>query len=579
MSYTPLHNIVLSGTPEVSEDIQIGDDVLLASGSALNWDAGAATISYDNGDDVLVSDAAIRVSIAPSDDDDLVNKAYVDGVATGLDVKDSCRVATSAAVTLSGPGASIDGVSMNNGDRVLVKNQGDAEENGIYVFNGAASAMTRAEDADSDAKVTAGMFTFIEEGTHADQGWVLTTNNPIDLGVTELAFSQFSNAVIVSTLDSLTDVDVTGAADGALLRYDSAGGGGWADTTNMILSDNGQLQLSTQGVTGGLAIGGDTLLYRYQAGVLLSGTTFAVNGDLIMAASNSDVYFNAQNNAANQVIKAKLVADANDRLAIQVDGKMLWGDGTNAADVNLYRSAADVLKTDDSLEVASELYLSGSGSSIVMNNQNSATNLIVYSKLAGDVDARVAMQADGKMIFGDGTAAPDVNLYRASADNLETDDDFTAANLFSGGDLDVQGMVKLGASDVIQLEENGAAELEISGGDVRVADDLHVDGVAHMHAGLRFDAINAISANATLSDSTDHIVLVDSSGGAVTVTLPAAPVSGTIYQIKDSGGSAEANNITVAGNGNNIDGAADFVMGVDYQSATVIFDGAAWFLI
>ena len=125
----------------------------------------------------------------------LVSKEYVDAVKVGLDFKDSVRVASTGNVTVSGPGTAIDGVTLSSGDRVLLKNQSTGSENGIYIFNGAASAMTRATDANADAEVTAGLFTFVEEGTaNADNGYVLTTDGTITLGSTSLTFTQFSGA-------------------------------------------------------------------------------------------------------------------------------------------------------------------------------------------------------------------------------------------------------------------------------------------------------------------------------------------------------------------------------------------------
>ena len=135
----------------------------------------------------------------------LVSKEYVDAVKVGLDFKDSVRVATTATVTVSGPGAAIDGITLSSGDRVLLKNQSTASENGIYVFNGAASALTRATDADSSVEVTAGMFTFVEEGTvNADSGFVLTTDGTITVGSTSLAFAQFSGAGQIVAGDGMT---------------------------------------------------------------------------------------------------------------------------------------------------------------------------------------------------------------------------------------------------------------------------------------------------------------------------------------------------------------------------------------
>ena len=138
----------------------------------------------------------------PTAAQDAATKAYVDATRQGLDVKDSVRAATTTNITLSAP-QTIDGVSIIAGDRVLVKDQSTASANGIYVA--AAGAWTRATDADNSAKVPAGIFTFVEEGTaNADTGWVLTTNNPITLGTTSLAFTQFSGAGQVTAGGGLT---------------------------------------------------------------------------------------------------------------------------------------------------------------------------------------------------------------------------------------------------------------------------------------------------------------------------------------------------------------------------------------
>lgn len=131
------------------------------------------------------------ISLAsPSLGTDAVNKDYVDNVLQGLDWKLSVRAASTGALTLSGPGATIDGVTMSNGDRFLAKDQADGAENGIYIFNGAAAAATRAPDADSSAEVTPGMAVSIEEGTvNGDRTFNLVTNAPITLGTTALTFS------------------------------------------------------------------------------------------------------------------------------------------------------------------------------------------------------------------------------------------------------------------------------------------------------------------------------------------------------------------------------------------------------
>ena len=151
----------------------------------------------------------------PTAAQDAATKAYVDATKQGLDVKDSVRVATTANITLSGT-QTIDGVSVIAADRVLVKNQSTASENGLYSV--AAGSWTRTDDANISAEVTAGLFVFVAEGTtNADSGWVLTTNDPITLGTTALSFTQFNGAGAITAGNGLTQtgntIDAVGTAD------------------------------------------------------------------------------------------------------------------------------------------------------------------------------------------------------------------------------------------------------------------------------------------------------------------------------------------------------------------------------
>lgn len=141
---------------------------------------------------------------APTADADAATKAYVDAIKQGLDVKDSVRVASTADIDLGTGGLlTIDGVALDSGDRVLVKNQSTGSENGIY--EAAVGAWSRSSDADADAEVTAGMFTFVAAGsTQADTGWVLTTNDPITVDTTALSFAQFSGAGQITAGDGLS---------------------------------------------------------------------------------------------------------------------------------------------------------------------------------------------------------------------------------------------------------------------------------------------------------------------------------------------------------------------------------------
>ena len=150
------------------------------------------------------------------DSQSLANKAYVDQVAQGLDTKPSCRAGTTADLSAtydngsSGVGATltassngaivVDGVSLSVGDRLLVKNQTTASENGIYSVTtqgdgSTAFVLTRATPEDQPSELSGGAFVFVEEGTaNADNGYVFTHTGAPTFGTTSLDVAQFSGA-------------------------------------------------------------------------------------------------------------------------------------------------------------------------------------------------------------------------------------------------------------------------------------------------------------------------------------------------------------------------------------------------
>lgn len=156
-------------------------------------------------------------------------KGYVDAARSGLDVKASVKVATTEQGTLStsfAAGQVVDGYTLVAGDRILIKDQGNGSahvDNGIYTVN-ASGAPTRATDADENAEVTPGLFTFVEQGTvNGDAGFVLATNGSITVGSTALLFTQFSGTGQITAGEGISkdgstlnvnDDDVTIYVDG-----------------------------------------------------------------------------------------------------------------------------------------------------------------------------------------------------------------------------------------------------------------------------------------------------------------------------------------------------------------------------
>ena len=149
----------------------------------------------------------------PSNQNDLVTKNYADNLISGIDAKESSKCATIGALTgtglayatdsitwtaSNGPTA-IDGVTLNNGDRILVKDETDgagtlnAEHNGLYV-RVSQDQWDRSTDADTWAKMVSA-FTFVEEGSNnAETGWVCSADAGGTLGTTDIVWVQFSSA-------------------------------------------------------------------------------------------------------------------------------------------------------------------------------------------------------------------------------------------------------------------------------------------------------------------------------------------------------------------------------------------------
>ena len=189
-----------------------------SSGSETQVTTTAAQLNYLSGltagiDTDLSSVAAGHTTLTSA----LAVKTYVDNTRSGLEVKDSVKVATTADVsswtyangssgvgatlTASGNGVvAIDGVNLALNDRVLVKDQNPATENGIYYVStagavGATLVLTRATDADTASELSSGVFFFVEQGSaNADNGYVMTQDTAITFGSTTVDFSQFSGA-------------------------------------------------------------------------------------------------------------------------------------------------------------------------------------------------------------------------------------------------------------------------------------------------------------------------------------------------------------------------------------------------
>lgn len=244
----------------------------------------------------------------PVNPQDAATKAFVDAARSGLDVKASVRAASTAAVTVTysatgGTSArgqitaapdTLDGVTLATNDRILLKNQANGAQNGIWVVStlgsGANGVWDRATDFDADAEVTSGAFAFVEEGAiNGDSGYVLATNNPITIGGasgTALTFNLFSSAGggVATFSGGTTGLTPNTATNGAVVLAGTLAAANGGTGVN-----NGSYTIA---LGGNISTGGSfSLSGAYTTSVTVTGTTsitLPTSGTLLSDGSTVD---------------------------------------------------------------------------------------------------------------------------------------------------------------------------------------------------------------------------------------------------------------------------------------------------
>jgi hypothetical protein len=330
----------------------------ITEGSNLYYTDARARLAVASGDDTLSYNSSTGVFTANTST--LALKSYVDSQvqasAQGLDVKQSVRAATTANITLSGT-QTIDGVSLVAGDRVLVKNQTTGSENGLYVVVDGGS-WTRTTDADSDSEVTAGLFTFVTEGTsYADTGWVISTNDDITVGTTAITFTQFSGAGVISAGDGLvqngTVFDIVGTSDRITVNSDSI---------DIAATYVGQSTITTVGTITTGTWNGTTIDVSYGG----TGVTSLASGEYVLG-----------NGTGGLTTSATIpVADLSGTLAVNQGGT----GATTAAGARSNLGATTKYAASNAELTPS----SGSVTWTVSHNLNTADTVVSVRELAGD---------------------------------------------------------------------------------------------------------------------------------------------------------------------------------------------------
>jgi len=292
-------------------------------------------------------------------DNDAANKGYVDGVAQGLDIKDSCVVVSTSNITLSGV-QTIDGVSVVANDRVLVAGQSTASQNGIYkVVSG--GSWTRADDmaAGEDA---AGNFTFIEEGTtNAENGFVCTSDKgSAVVGTNNLTFAQFSGAGQITAGDGLQK-------SGNTISTDLKSNGG-------VVIESGELavKLDASSITGTLAVS-DGGTGATSASAARTALGLAVGSDIVAYAADLNTLSSCQSGGA-----AALAALTSTEIGI------LDGATVTTAELNIIDGGTSATST--TLAAADRMVINDAGTMVQVALSDLVTFLENGSVSGFDVD-------------------------------------------------------------------------------------------------------------------------------------------------------------------------------------------------
>ena len=333
--------------------VTVGSTAVELGGSALTDLAGLTSAIVDdlslNGQDISTTGSNKDITLTPHGTgvvtvpsgykdragfgaDALATKEYVDGFTSGLDVKDSCRVATTANLTVTydqtnkrldnadtQAALAIDGVTLSVNDRVLVKSQTEARQNGIYKVTDVGSnssnwRLERSSDTNTGAQLTGGSFTFVEEGTaNADNGYTFTHNGIPTLtdntlsNNTELPVSQFSGAgqvvagaALVKAGNTL-DVNVDNASIAVVSDALQVKAGGITNAmlagsiTNANLADP-NVSLAGETGTGTVGLGG-TLTFTAGEGIdtSASGSAITIAGENASTTNKGVASFSTDN--------------------------------------------------------------------------------------------------------------------------------------------------------------------------------------------------------------------------------------------------------------------------------------------
>lgn len=359
----------------------------------------------------VVTASAVTGLSAPVNATDAATKGYVDAAAAGLIIKTPARAATTSAIgniTLSGGApTTLDGVTLNTNDRVLVKDQSDATENGIYYVqtlgSGANGTWARTTDADTGAELVTGSYIFITGGTvNVQSSWTMVTPGTITIGTSLITWNLFSQTTQILASNIIGQIVGSQVQDAAINTAKFAMG---ITPVELLAS------LPTTGNFEGRTVflTTDKKLYRYNGSAFTAAVAAVDLTGQITTTQITDNAITTQKITANAITAAKI--EANTITASQIAADTITAGQIAAGAINTSELAANAVnasKIAANTITASQIAANTITAAQIQAGSITADRLTIatLSAITADIGSVTAGSMSGvSLTIGSGTAA------------------------------------------------------------------------------------------------------------------------------------------------------------------------------
>jgi hypothetical protein len=492
-------------TPSVTVTTGTG----LAGGGTLSL-GGTLTLTTDPTSSPTF--AGITITGTPTNSTDVATKGYVDDSLNGLSWKNEVYVATTANITLSGE-QTIDGYG-TSASRVLVKNQTDQTQNGIYTSG--AGAWTRTTDASTGTQLD-GAAVFVTLGSQAGTAWTQNTGGSIVIGTTDISWVQF------------------GAPGGYSAGYGMSLAGNVFNNAGVLTVNGTANQIISSGTTGNIILSLPQDIATTSAPTFI-GTNFTGIPNAALTNNTVTISTGAGLSGGGTVALGGTLTLANTGVTSAVAGTGISVSGATGAVTIANTGVTSLTGTTNQISVSA----STGGITLSIPSAAFIGNAL---QIGGGIPGP---SSPSGATFQSGTGSSGFAIY-SSVIATQSSSNYSLG--FDGSNTSVNGTTS------VTLALNGTPVVAVTAAGTSVTGTLSATSFSGSGASLTgLNIAHPVIATSAYTASVNDLVIADTTAGAFTVTLPASPVFGERVYFADGGGTWGTNNLTVSGNGAKISG-------------------------